>query len=362
MAYIPLPSKPASGAPWLTLGDAWYANVAQLVVDIPALRADINATTATANTLATTKAPVNNPTFTGTVSGITAAHVGLGDVDNTADVGKTFDATQVTTGVFSPSRLPVGVAGIRQRTTSDEQTPTAGNWQPRPAGYPLVVAVGAPPAPSDAQSGDLHVSLGSASTAPEVGTTFTLPDGSPWPAPWTISKLPTGAVAQVTGNEGRLTTAATTGNYADTDALAARHQVQAANVDILFSIRLVASGVTPRFVVRSNNANLDPQNGVVIAMAGASITIAQVSNWTYTTIGTGAKGWTTGVDYRVRVSAQGTTVRVKQWLTSGTEPVGWDAIGTTSITATGHYGFWVAPGSAIGAYTAAFDDIVVTAS
>jgi len=35
-----------------------------------------------------TKAPIANPTFTGTVNGITKAMVGLGNVDNTSDAGK----------------------------------------------------------------------------------------------------------------------------------------------------------------------------------------------------------------------------------------------------------------------------------
>lgn len=34
------------------------------------------------------KAPIESPTFTGTVSGVTKAHVGLGNVDNTADIDK----------------------------------------------------------------------------------------------------------------------------------------------------------------------------------------------------------------------------------------------------------------------------------
>ncbi len=34
------------------------------------------------------KAPLANPTFTGTVAGVTSAHVGLGNVDNTSDVNK----------------------------------------------------------------------------------------------------------------------------------------------------------------------------------------------------------------------------------------------------------------------------------
>ena len=42
------------------------------------------------------KAPVNNPTFTGTVAGVTAAMVGLGNVDNTSDVNKPVSTAQAT--------------------------------------------------------------------------------------------------------------------------------------------------------------------------------------------------------------------------------------------------------------------------
>lgn len=40
------------------------------------------------------KAPVASPTFTGTVSGVTKTHVGLGSVDNTSDAGKPVSAAQ----------------------------------------------------------------------------------------------------------------------------------------------------------------------------------------------------------------------------------------------------------------------------
>ena len=42
----------------------------------------------TVTTSLSTKAPINNPTFTGTVSGVSKAMVGLGSVDNTADLDK----------------------------------------------------------------------------------------------------------------------------------------------------------------------------------------------------------------------------------------------------------------------------------
>lgn len=42
------------------------------------------------------KAPTASPTFTGTVSGVTKAHVGLGNADNTADSAKVIAQSQVT--------------------------------------------------------------------------------------------------------------------------------------------------------------------------------------------------------------------------------------------------------------------------
>jgi hypothetical protein len=42
------------------------------------------------------KAPLADPTFTGTVSGVTKAHVGLGNVDNTADSEKPVSTAQAT--------------------------------------------------------------------------------------------------------------------------------------------------------------------------------------------------------------------------------------------------------------------------
>jgi len=50
---------------------------------------------ATSTALAS-KAPIANPTFTGTVGGITKSMVGLGNVDNTADTAKSFTASQIS--------------------------------------------------------------------------------------------------------------------------------------------------------------------------------------------------------------------------------------------------------------------------
>lgn len=51
------------------------------------------------------KAPINNPTFTGAVSGVTKAHVGLGNVDNTADADKPVSIAQAAAIASAKSTL-----------------------------------------------------------------------------------------------------------------------------------------------------------------------------------------------------------------------------------------------------------------
>ena len=74
------------------------------------------------------KASSANPTFTGTVTGVTKAHVGLGDVDNTADSAKTFAGSQITSGTIPPARLGTGAADSSTVLYGD------GAWKPAPTG------------------------------------------------------------------------------------------------------------------------------------------------------------------------------------------------------------------------------------
>jgi hypothetical protein len=52
--------------------------------------------TATATSALAAKAPLESPTFTGTVSGVTKTHVGLGNVDNTSDANKPVSTAQAS--------------------------------------------------------------------------------------------------------------------------------------------------------------------------------------------------------------------------------------------------------------------------
>jgi hypothetical protein len=70
------------------------------------------------------KAPLANPTFTGTVSGVTASHVGLGSVNNTSDADKpistaTQTALDLKANLASPTftgtpSLPTGTTAVTQ--------------------------------------------------------------------------------------------------------------------------------------------------------------------------------------------------------------------------------------------------------
>ena len=70
----------------------------------------LNATTAlqiNGTSIASIYAPLANPTFTGTVSGVTKAHVGLGNVDNTSDASKPVSTlTQAALDLKAPLASP----------------------------------------------------------------------------------------------------------------------------------------------------------------------------------------------------------------------------------------------------------------
>lgn len=76
-----------AGTSSLALGStgstAAAGNHTHVVLDVSGLQALLDA-----------KAPLASPTFTGTVSGVTKAMVGLGSVDNTSDAGKPVSTAQ----------------------------------------------------------------------------------------------------------------------------------------------------------------------------------------------------------------------------------------------------------------------------
>lgn len=111
----------------------------------------MRATTDTANlkyrldTLGTNKAPINNPTFTGTVGGITKTMVGLGNVDNTSDATKnsasaTLTNKTLTSPIINTPRLnTTSTTGYVWKATDNLGN---GNWAAESGGGGSLSSVG----------------------------------------------------------------------------------------------------------------------------------------------------------------------------------------------------------------------------
>ncbi len=70
------------------------------------------------------KAPLANPTFTGTVSGVTKSHVGLGSVDNTADADKPVSSATTTALALKANLASPTLTGTPLSTTATADTNT----------------------------------------------------------------------------------------------------------------------------------------------------------------------------------------------------------------------------------------------
>jgi hypothetical protein len=136
---------------WSTLSyfvdlDTMIAGAPGLLNSLDEIAAAIGDDPAFFTTIATglaTKAPLASPTFTGTVSGVTKAMVGLGSVDNTADSDKpvstaqataiatakseagTAADTKVSTAVAALTKSSVGLANVDNTSDANKPVSTA---------------------------------------------------------------------------------------------------------------------------------------------------------------------------------------------------------------------------------------------
>jgi len=118
--------RSGSGVPSSALGfvNDWYLDTAtddtyeKTGTSTWTKRGNTKATKASVDSVLTTiatLAPKANPTFTGTVSGVTKAHVGLGNVDNTADSAKPVSSAQQS--AIDAARLRGNHTGTQTSTT-----------------------------------------------------------------------------------------------------------------------------------------------------------------------------------------------------------------------------------------------------
>ena len=133
-----LATKAYADAAVAAVVDAAPASLNTLKELATALADDANYATTVNNALAA-KAPLASPAFSGTVTGITKAMVGLGSVDNTADTAKPVsDATQTALNLKAPIDSPtftgtiggitksmVGLGNVDNTSDSDKPVSTA---------------------------------------------------------------------------------------------------------------------------------------------------------------------------------------------------------------------------------------------
>lgn len=255
------------------------------------------------------------------------------------------------------------LVAARWRSDVDEQTPTATNWGPRPRGFAAVVAIGAAPAPADAGPLDWRRDR-DANTVTDVTTTFSLADGVSWPAPWITERVPAGGGASVASGRGVVTTGSL-GNSALEDQAAIRYgSGMQTNTNVLLTFRHATDAARPRFVLRSDVANLSANTAVRVGYDRTSLAISDIVAGTATVIATVTKTLTVGADYRLRIDATGPTVKARVWPLADPEPTGWDVTAdTVAKTTAGYLGLVVAGTNATpgAAQVVQYDDITITA-
>ena len=103
--YVDLRTSITGNAP---AGLKTIQQLAGAINNDPVFAVSVDSATADLAADIATKAPIANPTFTGTVSGVSKSHVGLSNVDNTSDAQKPVStATQTALGLKANTASPV---------------------------------------------------------------------------------------------------------------------------------------------------------------------------------------------------------------------------------------------------------------
>lgn len=173
------------GRSFLPLVDAAAARnltgaAAQSALDTTNTNIATNTANIATNTAAiATKAPSASPAFTGTPTGITKAHVGLGNVDNTSDAAKPVSALQQAAldGKQALDADLTTIAGLTAMTDNVLQS-KAGAWSTR---TPTQLAADLPAVVGDAGSGGTK-GLVPAPAAGDAATKFLKANGT-WAVP-----------------------------------------------------------------------------------------------------------------------------------------------------------------------------------
>ena len=219
-------------------------------------------------------------------------------------------------------------------------------------------AFGADPAPADKTPFDLHFTVGD--LVQSETTTFTGADGDPWPAPWVAERVPaTGGAVRIASGEGELVTGAT-GSYSTLDTVAVRYgDHNSPDSSWTFTWRIVGASSYPRVVARSDAANLDPSEAVLVGWSTTSIDVVSAVAGEFVTTATTAKTHSLDTEYGARIVFAGSTVRARTWLATGPEPDTWDVEAQVANVGAGYMGVSVGGANSATNRTFRIDDLAV---
>jgi hypothetical protein len=243
----------------------------------------LNGVTSAIQTQIDTKAPIESPTFTGTVSGVTKSHVGLGNVDNTSDANKpvstatqtALDAKIAKADISAKGAILVGTGSgtyVAQTVGTNGQVLTANSAQADGVEWTTISGYSAPTLGSTSIASGATVTnvngltvnsttIPSSKTLVDTDSTQTLTGKTP--AAGTTSTAAGGI-----GYMGLPQNGTTTGSYTITAADAGKHIYSTAN----------------RTITINSNANLALPVGTAIMFisgSGATTTIAITSDILY---------------------------------------------------------------------------------
>ena len=173
-------------------------------------------------------------------------------------------------------------------------------------------------------------------------------NGDPWPSPWTFAGTSGFSATQNGSGAGIITPPASISDH----AYGYPSSLSLVDVDVTARVSASAPGYQTRFTLRWDGtiAAGNPANCyLVLNRPGRNSGVYVVNGAGSTTLLTSLTN--VSGDYRWRLQAQGTALRVKRWASAGSEPGSWTWTGTDStLTAAGRVGVGVlrsSPGGAL---------------
>ena len=157
--------------------------------------------------------------------------------------------------------------------------------------------------------------------------------GAAWSAPWTTLTATTAATATMTGTQGRLNAGTLTGNAGVIVQVLSGYTL--ADADITFAVTLPASDAIVDVIMRSSTGSID--NGYSLGLStDFSPGIGKFVAGTLTVFqqNTGVS-LTAGVQYLVRMSTAGSTIRARIWPLGTAEPSTWTVSATDTTYTSG---------------------------